>query len=306
MQKTDIESLPQLVQQGCISTKKAARIIWTEIYTNSYLYGLKNLDEDERSDFLLYLHTRFEKIFSSYNSDVIPFKIYIKGYLKNYLKTWRRNKAKAFAETHSVDSLLNSFIENESSKFISTDTPDNAGNTHQKSTKSHSENSTSETKQRIAELSALVLTLKACRDVDDEMIEKISTFAGIKRELIDEKILKLKEKLSASEKRQELLIKKRDNSFFYHRKYSVELTHLDKGSHYYSKISEKNELQKKKWQKQNEQLLCVKQPSPSNEDIANILGLKPRTVSFYIRRLKKEENLNAIRKLYIEKEKTDE
>ena len=298
MKQSDIESIPTLVREKKLSCREGAEKIWVEVYTHPYTYSLATMDEDERSEFLLYLSNKFQNLFASYDPQKMPFKNYIKGYLKNYLKTWRRKKTKKFAEQHSADSFFTNFsYENISTAPLPVP--------EVQSTRTNETPNFTKTRKRIAELSTLVLVLKACKDVDDDMIEKVSDFTGVDRNLIDEKIADLKEKLERRYRRMELLVKKRNNAFFYHRKYSVELTQLDENSDKFGEITLRKEMQTKKWMQQNEKILCVKQVAPSNADIAKVLGLKPRTISYYINRMKNEENQKTLRDLYFEADRKE-
>ena len=108
--------------------------------------------------------------------------------------------------------------------------------------------------------------------------------------------MKLKESMSKKDSVREKLIAKRDNSYFFHRKYMLALNRLSPNSSSYLNLKEKYETQTKKWQKRNRILNSRCRNSPPNSEIANLLGLRPRTVCFYINKAKSaqenKENVN--------------
>ena len=80
MQNIKIEKLPQAVKDKTISKQEAAKIIWEAIYTNPKQYGLIYFSEDQKSDFLIGIHKKFERLFDKYIPGSISFKSYIIGF----------------------------------------------------------------------------------------------------------------------------------------------------------------------------------------------------------------------------------
>ena len=160
-------------------------------------------------------------------------------------------------------------------------------------------------KRRTAELTALVLTMKAYENVDDEIVQKVSEFTGIEKNFIYEKIQELKEKNVEREEKRNVLIRRRDNSFFYKRRYQYELERVSKGSKTEEGLQEKIELHEKNLAKNNEILKRRFRPSPSNEQIASLLGIRPRQVSFCISNARKPKSIERMREIVRKSIKTD-
>lgn len=124
--------------------------------------------------------------------------------------------------------------------------------------------------------------MKACKDIDDETIESVVHFTGVDKALIYEKIQELKEKMTGKDVYSERLVRKRNNAFFFHRKYMQEMLVSAASESKMNELKEKYDKQTKKWKSHNN-ALAVRSNTPSNEEVANVIGIKPRMVSFYIR-----------------------
>ncbi|WP_191013665.1 hypothetical protein [Treponema zioleckii] len=77
MEKIKINEIPTLVKNGELSLKKACNRIWEDIYFKKNWYNLKNLNEDQISDFLLDSQKKFPQIINSYNPGTLEFRCYV-------------------------------------------------------------------------------------------------------------------------------------------------------------------------------------------------------------------------------------
>ena len=84
MTKHNIEDLPQAVKSKILTKQEAARIIWEEVYTKPYRYGLKRFTADQKSDILIELLPNFEKLFDKFIPEGSSFSTYVTGCIKNY------------------------------------------------------------------------------------------------------------------------------------------------------------------------------------------------------------------------------
>lgn len=307
MNKTNIERLPEAVRNKSLAKSKAVQIIWEELYTRPYLYGLHLLNEDQLSEFLLKILPKFEGMIEKFRPGSASFRQFISNYLLHYKHTFLRKQREEYTDLKSSTTQLLTTFEEESQKYIlavaepspmeKQQQPRSFKDIVSKDTKSFEEN-----QRRIAEITALILAMKACNDIDDDMIRTVSDFTGLDRKILHGKIEELRESTKKKTTQCGTLIRRRNNAFFFHRKYREEMLAPTTTKNQKEKLQRRFDTQTKRWQKRNEQLsLCSK--TPSNEEIAKIVGIKTRTVSFYINHVKNPDTQRRFHQCYEESEK---
>lgn len=303
MQNLDIEDVPEAVKSKKITMKEAVDFIWADAYTNPGKYGMYYLSEDSKSDLLLEMYGQFDKILERFNPRASSFRTYITSCIilqkRNHL---RRQEAGRNARD-CLSSYLTRFFENS----YSTSEEDSREKAESKSEsqsfpfrtfsdiREGGKGSNKKRSQKIAELTLLILLMKACRDADDQLIETVCDFTGISKALIYEKLQELKE--SYDKKRDssyQMLLEKRNNAFYFHRKYMYEMINGIASKQKFLKLQKRYQAHTRQW-KINNQKLAVRSTSPSNEEIAKILGLKPRTVSYYISHIQEDSNIDRLK-----------
>lgn len=299
----NIDNLPKAVQTGKISKKEAARLIWQDVYTHPVEYGLFYFTEDQKSDFLLSIQGTFEKLFDKFTPGMISFKTFITGCITNQKNAFLRRQVKRETERRSIDTYLRTKTEEDTAKYeVGVLDGPQFNFTHDNS-KDFTDvieqeiNSQEKKDKRIAELTALVLMMKACKDVDDETVSAVSDFTEVDKSLLYEKLQELKLAMSKKNDFYKTLVKRRNNAFYFHRKYMQEMFSSIPTDREITLIQKKYDGQTKKWKEKNESLAQYSE-TPSNEEIAKKIGIKPRMVSFYINHAKKDGNLSKIQSFY--------
>ena len=303
--KHNIEALPDMVMSGEITRKEAARIIWEDVYMNPMRYGLIYFSEDQKSDFLLSIQDCFESLFEKFNPGQVTFRTFIAGCIAIQKNSFLRNQMRRENERRSIDTFLRTKTEEDCKKYaeielpkpskleISHDFPKNFDDVIGQDTGSHEKK-----RRRVAELTALVLMMKACKDIDDDMVSAVSDFTQVDKTLLYDKIQELKQGMSEKSETYKTLVRRRNNAFFFHRKYMQEMLSPSTTERQQQILRKKYEGQTKRWKKKNESLSAHSE-TPSNEEIARTIGIKPRMVSFYINHARQDRNLSRIRRLYL-------
>jgi len=277
---TNIETIPLLVSEGKMTRKEAANLIWEDIYLYPGKYGLP-LKGDKKSEYLIYLRQRLEGIFDDYDAEKTRFRTYVWGLVKNTCKSWfRLEKNHKIHETTAHKHYCEMY---EAAQYEY----DNIEDTLCAEPEINIRDGWKRKERQIAEKAALILALKSCYDIDEQLIESVSRFTGIRKEKIFEKIEKMKEKSEHKLSRRDEAIRRRDNAFYYHRKYCIELNKLRKGTSSFESVEKKYRLQTERWVRQNRMLSHRFVLAPSNAEIAKELGMKARQVCFYIEHLRK-------------------
>lgn len=302
MNTIDIEEIPEAVKNRKITKNQGAMLIWQDIYTKPQNYGLLKFTEDQKSDFLLGIYKNFEGLFDKYTPGLIPFRAFVAGCISQYKMQFLRHESEQKSSTKTLGAYLKSSAEEESEKYNITVAEDKSKKLISQS-KSFSDiikkisKTADEKKRKLAELTSLVLTMKACNEIDDKIIDRVCEFTGINRELLLQAIQSLKEVSSKKSENYKLLVKRRNNAYFFHRKYLHEMLTSETADAKYEETRRRYRNQTEKWLRKNEQLSCHSD-APSNKDIAEITGLKVRTVSYYITHAKNNAARLRIKKMY--------
>ena len=297
----NIEALPEAVRSGEMTAAEGAKIIWEDIYTNPMRYGLIRLTEDQKSDLLLESRGLFERLFEKFVPGQVTFQTYISSCIMRQKKHFLKVQLAKENERRSMASLLRTKNEEDSQKYL----PHESCGSMERVSRSKNTRNFSDIiggggsrDKRIAELTALILALKACKDVDDETVSAVSDFTKIDKSLLYDEIQNLKDSMARRDENHQKLIRKRNNAFFFHRKYMQEMLSPNITKERMRLLQKKYEEQTRKWEKNNE-ALSRRSNTPSNQEIARRIGMRPRTVSFYISHVRNTENLARIRNIYM-------
>ena len=281
MQKVDIELLPQLVSNKEISVEKAAKRIWEAVYEEPYLYGLGFLDEDQRSEFLLCVHQKFEILIKNFKPCTCKFRTYISGYLRNSIKGWQRRYIKMSENEQLVSNtakLEHDLFYEDASNHIHSECLDTPPLCPQKANHAKKKR----VKRKIAEKAAVILLLRACADADDAIITKIAHYSGMSNAQLLTMIQRLKASMPQKDNYYNRIRERRDTEYYLHRKYSHLLNLVSERTDTHANYQQRYEEHTTRWKKWNDKLANKMICCPSNDDIAKELGMTPRQVYFYI------------------------
>lgn len=295
MDKINIDTLPEKLNSHEITMEEAVNIIWVELYTHPQIYGLADFDEDEKSDFLLSFRERFPLLFKTYDTNLGIFSNYIRGNIYFKKISWKKKQLQKKIKGETEASFFiekfdeKSGMQNESQSKASEKSEElSADELKPEFTEE------SECKSKIKIFTVLALALKACHDIDDEMISKISKYTGLKENSLQKIVQEMKSVELKTSKSRERLVRRRNHAFYFRRKYGLEMQNIPEAEPSYAEIRERYDFQTKNWIKSNELLAKRSKIGPTNVDIAKRLGLKPRTVGFYLfcakKNLSKNEN----------------
>lgn len=277
MNKININDVPNLLESKKITEEQAVKIVWTEIYIKPYIYGLEDFDEDQKSDFLIDFSGKIHLLFKRYNKELGAFSSFIRGCVVLMKSSWKKRIRKQKLQNSTMSDFIVNNFKNES---YETETHQDDFLENVNSIKNEDEKS--ECKTKIRAFTVLALTLKACRDVDDKLISKISDYTGMKKDALQKLVQEMKNVALENEDARQKLIERRDNAFYFRRKYGMEMNEDGISKFSYENLKERYEHQTKNWIKSNELLTKRGMNGPTNIEVAKKLGLKPRTVGFYL------------------------
>lgn len=286
MANIDVERLPALVAEGKITAKEGAYLIWEDVYCNPQRYGIALMNEDDRSDFLLFLLRKFERILTEFEPGKALFRTYIRGAIRILAINYIRRRATAATEEAITRHTLKTYVAESTNQYeAEIDCDDD-----EEELAIFSKTFSRQKKRQMAENTALVLTLKTCHEVDEKIVQNVSRFLHIAPETLTNLVNKLKKQSDYKVVQREHVIRRRDNAFYYHRKYLVELHRLQEGTVNFESVMRKYQKQTENWMRQNKLLSHRYVLSPTNASIAKEIDMEPRKVSFYISRAVRKQN----------------
>lgn len=305
MQETNINNLIDLIKSKEITTEEAVNRIWVEIYTHPNFYSLDDFDEDQRSDFLIDFREQIPKLIENYDENLGTLSNFLAGCIRYGKFSWKKQFRKQKLNGNITEAYIASRTKN---KQLETDIDFlmdlRDSSQEEKTERDFSADEDSECKMKIKALTILILMLKACRDIDDNLITKISKFTEIKEEKLQKLVQDMKNSTAKNDIKIEKIISRRNNAFYFRRKHRLEMKELGIKDFSYNNLKERFERQTKIWMKNNEILGKYGSSNvPTNAEIARKLGMRPRTVGFYLFTAKKTFNLSENEE---DREKEDE
>lgn len=299
MNSNELETLPSLVQRKKIGVKKGVHKLAEYIFKNPGKFGLLKYDEDFRSQLIIRFLEQGRPIFARYNKNYGCFLPYlynfIRGLIIAQLRETHKEDVTTYAlwkeEEHQWEYKINQYS---ADRLVAENEPEYSPEKtyfyriNQNIKNYCLKDNTIEAK------SAMVLALKSSYFLSDSEISKVSSYCGVGQQKLKNAVIKLNRKLKKKAKRYDLIVKRRDNAYYYHKKYGMMIERAKKDM-----IAPENyikEQYKKKtdtWISKNEKLQRYGyRLSPTNKTVAQVLGICERQVSYYIARVKKQYSEN--------------
>ena len=291
-----LDEIPSLLENGTISKEEAVNCIFELLYRNPKRFSLGDLDEDQLSNFLSDIITKISVMLKNYRQDICPFGAYVYDSVNRLKQNWILKLEKdRKVKLYMTPSLYDSYKKRQDDTALETiihEQPAFRTMTNRRSTPSQltfrkifekPAGHFVRTAQRHESRIALILTLKSSWYIDDSHISKVSKICGLDPEMLYDSVLFLKERLEQKAELHEQLELKRDKAWFLICLYRSQIENADKESVKYEKLRKKLAFQTRVWQRKTEQLRnCRRKISPTNSEIAEIIGISSRKVSFYI------------------------
>jgi len=280
-----IENVIQQYMEKSITLKEAVDKTIEKIFKNMQYFGIKELDEDDKSDFITVVYTKLEHVIKTYNPEKSSFRTFLRGYIRSYFSSWLKGKCKRQAKSHAVeDYFIEEYefhaadveeaysVDNENREFYS-ETSKEA-----KIPKKVRTDLNSHLKKIPESTKVMILALKSASFIKPSHIRKLHEITGID----EEKILSMFLQLQGSLYRKKLLHtqqKEMQNlSYILKRRSLILLEKANKDSFFYNSLKKAVEFHDKRWKANTERLKKSKLLTPSCSEIARVLGLETSVV----------------------------
>lgn len=300
-EKQIIDELPALVASGKITEKEALNKIAEQLYKNPCYFALHRYDEDFRSDIILTFLQKGAQTFKRFNQRTGTFSTYIFAFVQGLILTQKRNNVRKLL----ADTSINSFYyvpEIENAKKDSTlnvaekqvrYTPVQNEKIWKTLSKRSDKNNISNTK------TALILALKSSYYIPSDSLAKISAYCRLHHAELSRLVAELNSGLYTRIKRRNEIVKRRDNAYYFHRKYYLQMKYWNKEKIDVEALRKKYEKQTENWKQKNSELQQSRyRVCPTNKLIAKALGICERQVAYHLTRAQRladeKEKLDAV------------
>ncbi|HKL87285.1 MAG TPA: hypothetical protein VJ861_13235 [Treponemataceae bacterium] len=251
------------------------------LYTRLHQYRLEFLDEDSRSDFIVWIYPRFDRFISRFNPEKASFRTYLHWMVKLSYNTFIKDRYTKMMRQRIME------IE-ESTRLLSIDAEKN--NTHDWSSFS-SENEIDYSKNRKKEpeimqvkkneeIYARRILLLACKSgyfLDDAAISKVALRTKTDEIWLRERLDEIKIHCKDRYKKIHDEAEKRNNYYIRAQKCQYEMQKVTKESPRYTRLQNEYDYCNKQWQQLKEKS-SKHIIGPSNRFLSKTLGIKRGTI----------------------------
>jgi hypothetical protein len=318
MEKLEVEELVEKVHSGRMSKVDGAKRLMEILFIYKRLFGLGSLDEDELSEFLIYQYYKLLGIFSRYDRRYGSFFSFLKGSVRCTYMTWHKQSVRnrttndticispeiCFEESMSHYLLPEESLLSDEVACMEMQAP--AQGCGQTALFRNIEGQPSRRYKnplievyRIEDLrksAALILLLKSSYYMNDDIISKVSNLSGVPVPKLTSMCSNIKRSLTHKIERRDSCIRCRDNAFFFHKKYMLEYSRIDRQTTWSRFILRKYNKQTATWIDKNEHLKRTEYSvSASNRVVANELGISPRKITYIIKQAKQNVDIISIK-----------
>ena len=297
MKSFDLNRLPEQIQNGSITRKDAVNTICSFITNNYRVFGLQKYDEDFRSDIILKLLERGERILDLYHPEYGNFFCFLHTYIKSVVST----RLKALYKEN-----LTKNIQLEEYGFV---TEERMVNYQKLELCTHEERKVPYAPKKIppeelittlqqsaedkTDKKLLVLALKSSFYITDSQIEKVCAYYDIKPSFFYQIIQFCKDSVFRRKQRREIFQERRNFAYYHHKRYKKMLDNLDgEDIETVLKRMKFQNLEQKhlnNWKKLNASFeKGLLQLRPTNKTIAELLGICERQVTYCLNCVRKE------------------
>lgn len=288
----ELDSLPQKVADGRLSKEAAAMKVFEVLYTNPARFNLSDMEEDERSDFLLGVLPKLEGILARYDKSLGPLGAYIYYSLPGMRLSWAKRRIDALTVEKAVATSVKSIYEDamECKRVTVSDAEPCARRPREDDSplvfKRIFNQPMGLSKPRdyaCKRRSAFVLALKSAWYIDDKSVEKISDYCGCASDDLSSALAQVKRTLLKKNEKRAALERLRDKAWFFVCKYRERLLTLEPHTMAWEATKRKLDYQLASWKNKTRLLQsCRMNVTPNNNELAKLLCVKPYRISDYL------------------------
>ena len=247
---------------GLLDRKEFEGAIFQVIQENMNLFGLSGWNKEDSDDCLSSLYLRISRSIDTYQETGSSFETYIGTIIRLSAKEFRSRQISAYLE--------------ENAAWI-TQIPDMYACENETEYNGHIAEEAENTVKLNNPRQLLILLLKCCHHVSIDFLERIAPSLGIEPEILGEMITHLSEQREKRRMEIAMLREKINHQFYQCILYEKKVRIMATGSIAALRMKKKLELKRNRLDKIRKRLARMR-PSPSNFQIAKLLGISKGTV----------------------------
>ena len=272
--------------------EKAIQTLGIYLYTGLQRYRLDYLDEDIRSDFIVWMYPRFGKIIDQFDNAKASFNTYISWVVRLSYRTFCRSRYGSEArqkvlEAEETTRLMSIEAENSNTGLWNSCTSETTENYGKMKTLS-AKPPLSKKKKELHARRIFLLACKAGNFLDESAAAKIADYTGYDEEYVRSKLEYIRSKCSAKREQMQAIREKQNSCYIRAQKCLLEMKFLEKGSSRYESLDK-------------EYRYCIKRleslrarasrqiRAPSNRFLASALGISRGTIDSTLASAKQHE-----------------
>lgn len=257
-------------KNGTLSDKETVNVILTTIFKNRSYFCLEKLDEDNFSEFLLYLQERLPRFLDEYNPERSKFRTYLRKLCITQLRSWYRK----FYRQYARDMALTTYAIEENMTQLLADDPEEQFCAAQDDESKELKQYLSKINRRIpVQTKIMMLALKCASFLTPVHIEKICKIAEITEEELYEKLEIINRNLDEKLERQKHLIQLQNEAYIIKKETSIQMSILNPESSNYHMAEISCEYHDKLWKKRMERARNSHDMYPTNTLVSEVLDI---------------------------------
>lgn len=257
-------------KKGNCSEQETLNAILTAIFKNRSYFGLEKLDEDNFSDFLLYLQERLPRFMDFYNPERSRFSTYLRKICSTQLRSWYRR----FYQNYARDMALTTYALEEKMLDITSNEPEEQFSTDTDKPDKELTDFLSHLNRKIpVSTKIMMLALKSASFLTPIHIRKICRMTEISEDELYEKLDVINKNLDARLKRQEHLIQLQNEAYIMRKESGIKMSILNPESSNFHNAELSHEYHDKLWKSRLERSRTSHDVYPTNTLISEVLNI---------------------------------
>ncbi|MBQ0163389.1 MAG: hypothetical protein KBS84_09570 [Treponema sp.] len=306
---TDIklDEIPQLIESKKISFNQACILVYKKIYFEPIMFDIVDLDEDERSDFLLFfLQKKIPTLLKNFNPEITSFGSYVYTVLKLTKIDYRQKLVKQnnMTRTYIQESIIDydDLLSRTQKAFFNladktegyvpqTEEEKIPSLVYKKFFRPESHRlCVAESRKRKLKRGVLILALKSAWYLNDDEIHKVSNYCKISSDILSSTVCSLKANLINKALIREEIQNNRARAYCLINNYQLQMQNYGtcEGLPKFKRLEERMEFQKRSFTSKTKVLQSGRYKiAPTNAEIAKVLGIKTSIIANVLTRFRK-------------------
>lgn len=257
-------------KNGTCSEKEALNTILTAIFRNKTYFGLEKLDEDNFSDYLLFLQERLPHFMHIYEPQKSKFPTYLRKICLTLLRSWYRQYYRMFARDIALTSYA---IEEEMSSAVEETQPDYPANDGKDEDNEFSQFLNNLNRKLPIQTKLMMLALKSATFLTPSLISKICRMAEITEAELYEKLDIINRNMDKKLEKQRHLLQLQNEAYIIRKESDIQMSILNPESSHYRDAGISRNYHDKLWKSRLERTRSTHDVYPTNSLVSEVLDV---------------------------------